>query len=389
MAIMLVKSLIKLSSQSGGNFIKLSACTFSTTTPNGGLADKVERAFYNYYPSVLIRDKWSKLISIEGNIGVGKECFSKSLSERFDLRHLPTADPNYIFTRMNTDFKELSDEEAEFKLHPDSVSQRSQGYSMDYFCQNPDDWEHTARVRYRQLKTRSYQLNDATGHLLHTGQGVSMVRHFYSDVVLAEAQRKMGWFYDRPEMPEETGMASQYYDIMCWKFNQYFLAPHIIFYIDMSAEDAYKKVQEESCNEYEKLLPLQYFKYIEESYEEYLEDAEKQGVNVIKINPKLPFDQVSFDLEMVESFDVPFSAWVDSPVLDANLRKIKKKCYNYWYRVFLTETHYTPVDCTWYPRFGSLQENEEFERMQFYARGFNPKKDMLYLFRSGRTSSFF
>ena len=54
-----------------------------------------------------------------------------------------------------------------------------------------------------------------------------MVRHFYSDGVFAEAQRKMRWFHDRPEMRDQSGMAEKYYHNRFFSLNQHLLRPQV------------------------------------------------------------------------------------------------------------------------------------------------------------------
>ena len=136
-------------------------------------------------------DKWCKIFAIEGNIGVGKNEIAKKLAERLDLRHYPTTTHQYLLDRLNGVY---ADEYIDWLRNPESVWQRSDGaLSLDFFTKEPSDWLHTGKFQVEMLKNRYIQYCDVLAHILETGQGVTSVRSFYSDVVFAEALLRMGW----------------------------------------------------------------------------------------------------------------------------------------------------------------------------------------------------
>jgi len=340
----------------------------------GGLVD---RMFYTFKPSDLINDKFSKLFCIEGNIGVGKAAFAKAMAEKFDLKYVACADPHYNQVRRCDVFGRITQEQKERELNnPDSLVNRSNAASIDYFCQSPDDWEHTVNLRYKMLTMRNLQMGDALAHLLHYGQGVAMVRHFYSDGVFAEAQRKMRWFHDRPEMRDQSGMAEKYYHNRFFSLNQHLLRPQVVLYLKMPAEEAHERVQNDpDASPYEKMLPLDYFHAIEEAYVDNLNQARNQGTTVIELNVSmLKTEEILFDLHQLDSFDSPFSSWQPGFTLDKTLRKVRDYNMDYFKRLSLTEV-YNPVECTWTPKWYTEQVVTEGRIHGDKARGFDPRTD--------------
>merc|ERR1712183_561231 len=202
--------------------------------------------YYSFKPSQLINDKFSKLFCIEGNIGVGKAKFAQAMAERFNLKYMPCATPHYNQVRRCDVFGRITQEQKERELaNPDSL----------------------VNLRYKMLSQRNLQMGDALAHLIHNGQGVAMVRHFHSDEVFAEAQKKMRWFHDKPGMRDQSGMAEKYYHRRFFSINQFLLRPQVVLYLKMPAEEAHERVQNDpDASEYEKMLPLDYFHAIEDAY---------------------------------------------------------------------------------------------------------------------------
>jgi len=332
----------------------------------------LERMYYNMFPSHLIKDdKWAKLVCVEGNIGIGKDKVARAIADKFDLRHFPCANLTYGVTRLHDEFKLITKNRVAHDLSEDSLSSRCRAVSMEYFYQNPGDWEHTVLLRNYMLMMRNYQYNDATGHLLHTGQGCTIVRHFYFDKVFAEAQKAMHWFTDKPELQHQTGMAYKFYDKLFYTMNQWFYPPQVIIYMNVPAEQAYDMVQ---CgdNEYEKLLPLEYFKKIEEVYPKYLDMSRQKGVNVIEVDgTDMNIPNLLHDLDDIESLDIPFSRWNETILINEELRDLKRKCFDPNFRNELMRL-YTPVESNYLPKDLYLQIKEDLRVVDQYRMGFNP-----------------
>lgn len=368
-----------ISPVAGGNMMRLtSAASFSTSSSLSAAGDFIDRMIYDYMPSRFLREKWSKIICIEGNIGVGKKEFAKALSERFDLKNFGNADPMYEHRRRHEILKHTSKEQWEWENNPNSLVQRTLNCSIDYFLENPGDWEHTCHLRYHMMDQRSFQYNDALAHLLHVGQGAALIHSFYSDKVFAEAQQAMGWFVDKPEMRDQSGRAFHYYLKKEFWNNQYFFPPHIVLYLNMPADQAYERVQENGSDS-AKCLPLEYYQKIEESYLNNLNEWQKNGVKVIELKiGQLPVEDLLQDLYDNDDFDIKFSRWEPHFKLDRNLRRLKTFCMDPDKRHDLHATFYCPVECTWKSRMMADQYDDEYKFNNLTAAGFDPKKNPLY-----------
>ena len=100
------------------------------------------------------------------------------MAERFNLKYMPCATPHYNQVRRCEVFGRITQEQKERELaNPDSLVNRSNMASIDYFCQSPDDWEHTVNLRYKMLSQRNLQMGDALAHLIHNGQVLRILKY--------------------------------------------------------------------------------------------------------------------------------------------------------------------------------------------------------------------
>uniref|UniRef100_H2YAT7 Deoxynucleoside kinase domain-containing protein n=1 Tax=Ciona savignyi TaxID=51511 RepID=H2YAT7_CIOSA len=262
------------------------------------LGDVYQRAKFKVYRDPrhhLDYDKWCKIFVMEGNIGVGKEEFAKEFAEKLNLKYLPNAS-NYYDVERDVSKKRLSDEMYNWYMNPDSVLQRTRNVCTDHFCMEPNDYVHTCRYQTNKLVMRFIQYCDALAHIIWYGQGVSMVRQFYSDDVFGEAIHQMGWTDKR---------YWNFYTLHRDYLDEDFIPPQVVFYFDLPPEQCYENVQAGN-NEAEKRLPLDFYRRIEDVYKTvYIPEAEGRGVNVIELdwtNPR-PVDEVIDELD-----DLPYHA---------------------------------------------------------------------------------
>jgi len=172
---------------------------------------------FNYFHDPrhhLDNDKWAKLFCIEGNVGAGKTPFAKEFAEKLDLKYSPQVTINSDVIRAG-ERGDMTEEEVQWNLNPQSVLQQGRALSDEKMCKSPEDWVHTLRYQLQFLLNRYKNYYDSIAHLLYTGQGVVLVQHFYSDVVHAEALRKMGYigkkswdFYDLVQFTVDTDLIS-------------------------------------------------------------------------------------------------------------------------------------------------------------------------------------
>ena len=179
-------------------------CVSLQDKKNFSLGEAIQRFRFRYLQNPkhhVLHDRWAKIFAVEGNFGVGKTEFAKQFSEKLDLKFYPTTSIHYWLDRLRG---KMADEFVDYMKSPESVAQQAEQLSFDYFTKKPDDWIHTGRYRLKMEINRFFQYCDVLAYLLETGRGVTTIRTFYSDVVFAEAQRRMGWLrqdvYDHYEL---------------------------------------------------------------------------------------------------------------------------------------------------------------------------------------------
>lgn len=158
----------------------------------------------------------TKVIVVDGNIGVGKNAFAKKLAKMFDLQYFPSVTDKPCFHDNLTGFDERD-------LDP-ILPSSCQSYDLTKFLaeKHPENGR-VALLQRKWYKEKTYAYCDALVHLLSTGQGVVVVRSPFSDYVFVEAMKKMG--YVTPEF-----MKYYYYvynNTICE-----LMRPHISIYLD-------------------------------------------------------------------------------------------------------------------------------------------------------------
>jgi len=304
-------SVVRKVQSSGQNAGILQVTTIAATSSNASyssVADMVHNLRMKYAPnSVNPRDlmgdsKWNKMFCIEGNLSAGKAAFTEEFAAQLGLKHYVQCCTNYDLLRL-IELQTEPEGKAEWNMDPRSYEQRVRDLSLDRLLTDPTaDIGHTSRYVVKMLDQSKYQWNDATFHILSTGQGTAMNRHFFSQPVFGEAMKRMGWI--------NSGI-KEFYDRSYDRHNEYTLPPQVVIYLDVPAEECYERIQA-GDNEAEKKLPLEYLQRIEDVYKTvYIPKARDDGVNVIEIdwsNP-LSVDEVIDDLDNMASLQAGYSKW--------------------------------------------------------------------------------
>jgi NADH dehydrogenase (ubiquinone) 1 alpha subcomplex subunit 10 len=158
----------------------------------------------------------SKIIVVEGNIGVGKTEFAKRFAKGYDLKFFPSTSDRECFTCNDYSFDTRG-------LDP-LLPPEAQSYDLAKFLAD----EHPEKGTVGRLQLMWYQqkfFNYARHmkHLLSTGQGVVLTRSVYSDMVFVEALLRMGWC--------TPNFAKYYYDYRDNSICEFF-KPHLTIYLD-------------------------------------------------------------------------------------------------------------------------------------------------------------
>jgi len=158
----------------------------------------------------------SKVIVVEGNVGVGKTEFAKNLAREFDLKFIGPTSDSRCFTGNDYGFDVRA-------LDP-MLPEGARAYDLKKFLADKHPEKGTVgRLLLLWYEVKFYDYADALKHVLNTGQGVVMVRSVYSDIVFVDALRRMGYI---------TAPFVQYFsdyrnDSICE-----LLKPHMTIYLD-------------------------------------------------------------------------------------------------------------------------------------------------------------
>ncbi|XP_076800599.1 NADH dehydrogenase [ubiquinone] 1 alpha subcomplex subunit 10, mitochondrial-like [Clavelina lepadiformis] len=342
-------------------FFKASCIALQQKNHYGTVGDLIQNIRFNYFFDArhhLDNDKWAKLFCVEGNVGVGKAAFAKEFAEKLDLRHFPTATTDYFVLRMKGFFP---DEKIEWEMSEDSAYQKMLSLNMDKFCEEPTNWVHTSRLQLWLLQMRHFQYCDALAHLLRTGQGAVLNRHFYSDLVHAEAQQKMGWI--RKDV-------WKYYQTMTFSSDEFLLPPQVVIYLDVPAEQCYENIQAGN-NEAEKRLSLEYLKRVEDAYKAvYFPKARERGVNIIEVDgtSNTSVDEVIGDLDNLPTMLNSFNLW---NVGNYKLKRLMIRCEDLQRRIRKFKI-YSPIEELWNNESIKEAMEMEIEMAPFrYPKGLN------------------
>lgn len=335
------------------------------------LGEAIQYIRFKYFNTIrhhLDHDKWCKIFSVEGNIGAGKHDFGKELASKLDLKFFPQATPDYHITKHRGQYP---DELLEWWFHPESVYRKANTFSLDYFTQDPSDLVHTFKYQTMMQVNRYLHYCDALAYLLRTGRGVTIIRNYFSDRVFAMAIKEMGW------------MSNKYWDHyeLCYDTsNAVILHPQVIIYLDIPAQECYEKVQE-TGNEVDKRLPLEFYKQIEKTYRNiYLPYAKERGVNVISLpwSEPLPINQVIEKLDEEPNLNAANSVW--NRKVTEQLKKIRRLCEDSFLRTTVFR-HYVADDEVWYDDSVRYALETELRAIPYrYPKGLNACLGDKYIF---------
>ncbi|XP_060064917.1 NADH dehydrogenase [ubiquinone] 1 alpha subcomplex subunit 10, mitochondrial-like [Ylistrum balloti] len=161
-------------------------------------------------------DENSKLIVVEGNIGIEKEEFGRTIAKEFGMKFIPEyKEEEYFFTDRGFDIRETNEQ----------VTDKIKYWDMEmlYSSKNPKDAHHFLRTQLELYKGKFERYREAVSHIWNTGQGVVMIRSVFSDLVFAKALRKSGVL---------TPKGFQHYLRVYYNTQVELISPHMFVYLD-------------------------------------------------------------------------------------------------------------------------------------------------------------
>ncbi|XP_007230092.3 NADH dehydrogenase [ubiquinone] 1 alpha subcomplex subunit 10, mitochondrial [Astyanax mexicanus] len=187
--------------------------------------------------------KYSKIITVDGNLASGKGVLAQTLAEKLGMLYMPEPDVNYL------------DKVTNEKVPLDPIFNGD--CSLEKFYTDPKAKDgNSYRLQSWMYSMRIFQYSDALEHLISTGQGVVLERSPFSDMVFMEAIFSQGYIRKQ--------CVDHYNEIKSISICE-FLPPHLVIYVDSPAEEVQKKLKA-SDKPYVQNVPLPYLKSIETSY---------------------------------------------------------------------------------------------------------------------------
>lgn len=173
-------------------------------------------------------DENSKLIVIEGNMGVEKEEFGRKIAEEFGMKFIPDYREEEYFLASGTGF--------DIRETNEQVSDKAKYWDLEmlYSAKNPKDARHFLRTQIALYKGKFERYREAVDHIWNTGQGVVMIRSVFSDLAFAKALRKSGVF---------TAKGFQHYARIYYKTQVELISPHLFIYLDAPTQYCMEQIK--------------------------------------------------------------------------------------------------------------------------------------------------
>lgn len=214
---------------------------------------------YTKWHSLLDRDPTvdkfyenTKLICVEGNVGVGKSQLAKRLAEQFDMKHFGDVNLDILDEmKYGWPLKDFN------HLLPDSMKRR---YAKDFFG-DAKNLGANGNMQVQFLAARLFQYTEALLHLLSTGQGCVIEGSPFSDFVYLEAMYKSGYV--------SKGARQFYYVVQQNALpDRRLLKPHLVIYLDAPVDTCLERIKSRG-KEWQTNSPVlskQYLQTIETEY---------------------------------------------------------------------------------------------------------------------------
>lgn len=187
--------------------------------------------------------KYSRVITVDGNICSGKNKLARDIAEQLGMKHYPEAGIQYSSSTTG-DGRSL---DIEF----------SGNCSLEKFYDDPKSNDgNSYRLQSWLYANRLLQYSDALEHLLSTGQGVVLERSIYSDFVFLEAMYNQGFIRKQ--------CVDHYNEIKRLTLPEY-LPPHAVIYIDVPVSEIQSRIQKKG-NPREMKVTSAYLQDIEDAY---------------------------------------------------------------------------------------------------------------------------
>jgi NADH dehydrogenase (ubiquinone) 1 alpha subcomplex subunit 10 len=316
------------------------ACLTATYGEKFGYSEpfQYEKKRYKWYHALMEKtasrfNDNTKVIVIEGNMGVGKTEFAKRLAREFDLKFFPPTREIQCFT--NNSYK--LDVRSLDPLFPPNA----RSYDLKRFYSDPHPEKGlVARLQMLFYEEKFYDYLRALKHLLSTGQGVVLTRSVYSDSVFVDALRSVGW---------ASSNFVKYYNLIRSNSICDLYHPHLHIYLDAPIDVIKKRINARNnpAEVGSRNLSDEYLRAIENAYQQRFLPKMRESGEVVEIDWTEVADQNDMDaiaeelqllkLEGENNDDHKFSDWArqdedDWTMFRMSIENMPLRCFEYFNR---------------------------------------------------------
>lgn len=225
----------------------------------------------------------TKVIIVDGNVGVGKDAFARRIASDFDLKYFPVTTGERFFTVGGYDLRAMNE----------VLTDGARYYDIKQFLSDPDPAKHWRKVGLLQVimyKAKIFDYCHALYHLFSTGQGFVKVGSPVGDLAFAEALHKMGWI---------TTTTLKYYKLIYTKSIHDIHPPHLNIYLHAPPSVLKERIKAKG-DETERNSPTlsaEYLQAIDDSYKEAVFPRMKRTGELLEVD--WAEDTKESDLEII------------------------------------------------------------------------------------------
>lgn len=222
----------------------------------------------------------SKVIIVEGNVGVGKNAFAERLAKNFDFKVFNSVPDDVCFKMHDNNF--------DIRTLDECLPERCRTYDLKKFLLDPHPEKGTVgRLQLDWFKHRFMVYARGLLHVLSTGQGVVIVRSAFGDEVMVEAFTKLGYV--------TRNFFNYYQDYRANSICE-LLKPHITIYLDAPINVLMDRIRQRNnpTEMKSKIINEEYLQAIKWAFEHRFLDKMRTSGEVLEID----WSEVADDTDM-------------------------------------------------------------------------------------------
>jgi len=237
----------------------------------------------------------SKIITVDGNLGVGKKEFAQRLAKEFDLQYVGPTREESIFVQPRNGY--------DIRAVNNILPYDAKTYDLEMFYNEQNiGYGRVGMLQCQWYRQKWLKYSEALRHLLNTGQGSVIVSSPFSDFAYVDAMYKCGYVTKNFTRFYEDHFSSTICEI--WK-------PHLSIYLDAPLENIKENIQKRADPKEmasDKILNDKYLEALAISYKEHFLPKMSKSGNVLEIDWEERGDDLDMDAIATEISTMKFHA---------------------------------------------------------------------------------